>query len=293
MSIDYTGKTAVISGAAGGIGLALSQALGEKGMNIVMADIDTDALEKSCAKLTDKGIAAIVSPLDVTDYSQWQRTVGLAEKTFGGVNMVINNAGVGGIPGSIEETNHDNWRWVIDVNLMGVLYGTQAATPSIKKAGGGWIVNVASMAGMAGVPYSNAYGATKAAVVSMSEGWAAELTHHNIHVSVLCPAFVQTRIHESMRNLQDKYKSEGPVSNPKKLKEGFNKAAALVNSGITTELLAARVLEALEEKQFYIFTHPNYRKPIAGRAAYIDKAFSSAQDSPLVAHLIDEEIVSL
>lgn len=293
MSIDYNGKTALISGAAGGIGFALSQSLGEKGMNIVMADIDTIELEKSCKSLTEKGISAIACSLDVTDYTQWQQTVELAEKTYGGVNMVINNAGVGGIPGSIEETNHDNWRWVIDVNLMGVLYGTQATTPAIKKAGGGWIINVASMAGMAGVPYSNAYGATKAAVVSMSEGWAAELKHHNIHVSVLCPAFVQTRIHESMRNLQDKYKSDAPISSPKKLKEGFNKAAALVNSGITTDLLAARVLEALEEKQFYIFTHPNYRKPIAGRAAYIDKAFASAQDSPLVAHLIDEEIVSL
>lgn len=293
MAIDFNNKTAVISGAAGGIGFALSKSLGEKGMNIVMADIDKVELDKSCQKLTDMGISVISSALDVTDYEQWQNTVTLAESEFGGVNMVINNAGVGGIPGSIEESNHDNWRWVIDVNLMGVLYGTQAATPAIKKAGGGWIINVASMAGMAGVPYSNAYGATKAAVVSMSEGWAAELKHHNIQVSVLCPAFVQTRIHESMRNLQDKYKSDAALSNPKKLKEGFNKAAALVNSGITTELLAARVLEALEEKQFYIFTHPNYRTPIAGRSAYIDKAFESAQNSPLVGHLIDDEIVNL
>jgi NAD(P)-dependent dehydrogenase (short-subunit alcohol dehydrogenase family) len=294
MSINFEGKTAIISGAAGGIGFALAKQLGQKGMNVVMADIDSTTLETASQQLNALGISTLACQLDVTEFEQWQATVTQAQQTFGGVHMVINNAGVAGIPGSIEESNHQNWRWVIDVNLMGVLFGTQAAVPAIKQTGqGGWIINVASMAGMAGVPYSNAYGATKAAVVSMSEGWAVELKDHNIQVSVLCPAFVQTRIHESGRNMQDKYKSKQSTGDPSQLKATLNKVASMVNSGISPDLLAQRVIEALEHKQFYIFTHPNYRDSVAGRAKAIDAAFNDAQQSPLVKHLIDDDIVSL
>ncbi|WJG10306.1 SDR family NAD(P)-dependent oxidoreductase [Aliiglaciecola sp. LCG003] len=294
MAINFKGKTALISGAAGGIGLALAQALGQKGMNIVLADIDTIQLDRAVETLRQQGIRCFASQLDVTEYTQWQAAVEAAVNEFGGLHMLINNAGVGGVSGTIEDTNHDTWRWVVDVNLMGVLYGTQAATPALKQTGeGGWIVNVASMAGMMGVPYSSAYAATKAAVVSMSESWMAELAPHNIHVSVLCPAFVKTRIHESMRNLQDKYKPEQGTMDSKKLNLGLNKAAALVESGISTELLANRVLEALESGQHYIFTHPNYRPAVKGRAAALDKAFEDAQNSPLVGHLIDQEIARL
>ncbi|GAB5380826.1 MAG: SDR family NAD(P)-dependent oxidoreductase [Aliiglaciecola sp.] len=294
MAIDYSGKTVIISGAAGGIGFAMARELGQQGMNVVLADIDEHQLAQAKNALDKEDIASITTTLDVTNYQDWQQTVDAAQQQFGGVHMLINNAGVGGIPGTIEETNHKIWQWVVDVNLMGVLYGTQAVIPAIKQTGeGGWLINVASMAGMHGVPYSSAYAATKAAVVSMSEAWAVELKPHNIHVSVLCPAFVKTRIHESMRNLQDKYKSEKGAGDPAKLKKSAGIAAELVNSGIDAQLLAKRVLEALDSKQHYIFTHPNYRDVVAGRGKALDKAFENAQNSPLVGHLIDEEIVSL
>lgn len=294
MSIDFSGKTVIISGAAGGIGFAMAKELGHQGMNIVLADIDEKQLLQAKDTLDKERIVSTTSVLDVTNFAQWQETVSLAKAEFGGVHMLINNAGVGGIPGTIEDTNHDIWQWVVDVNLMGVLYGTQAVVPAIKETGqGGWLINVASMAGMHGVPYSSAYAATKAAVVSMSEAWTVELKPHNIHVSVLCPAFVKTRIHESMRNLQDKYKSPTGSGDPSKLKKSANIAADLVNSGIDADLLAKRVLEALNTKQHYIFTHPNYRVEIAKRGKALDRAFEDAQNSPLVGHLIDEEIVSL
>jgi NAD(P)-dependent dehydrogenase (short-subunit alcohol dehydrogenase family) len=299
MAIDFSNKTVIISGAASGIGFAMAQELGQQGMNVVMADIEEKALQTAATKLQEAGVSVLASILDVSIYEQWQATVAAAVAKFGGVHMLINNAGVGGVPGKIEDTNNDTWRWVVDVNLMGVMYGTQAATPAIKasvdpeKGDRGWIINVASMAGMGGVPYSAAYAATKAAVVSMTESWAVELKRNNIHVSVLCPAFVKTRIHESMRTLQDKYKSEPIKGDREKLKKGFNQAAALVESGIPAELLAKRVVEALNNKQTYIFTHPNYREPIAGRSAAIDRAFEDAQNSPLVKHLIDDDIVSL
>lgn len=293
MAIDFSGKTAIISGAAGGIGFALSKELASQGMNILMADIDEATLNASVESLVSEGLSAKAARLDVTDYEQWESVVSQAKETFGAVHMVVNNAGVGGIPGKIEETNHDTFRWVVDVNMMGVLFGTQAATPAIKEAGGGWIINVASMAGMGGVPYSVAYSATKAAVVSMTESWAQELKRDNIWVSALCPAFVKTRIHESLRTMQPKYKSEKPLGNPETLKKGFGAAAALVESGISSELLAKRVIEALNNKQTYIFTHPNYRESVQMRAQFLDKAFEDAENSPLVSHLKDDEIVSL
>jgi len=296
---EYSGKTALISGAAGGIGFALAKEFGSLGMNVVIADIDEAALNEAQETLRLQDINVMACKLDVSEYSQWQDCVTQTLAKFGKLHMVVNNAGVGGMPGKIEQTDNDLWRWVVDVNLMGVLYGTQAATPAIKKHGeGGWIINVASMAGMMGVPYSSAYAATKAAVVSMTESWAVELKPHNIQVSVLCPAFVKTRIHESLRNKQSKY---GPTQGRKKFtdeerqkfKKGLNQAAALVESGIAPELLAKRVVEALGTKQQYIFTHPNYRQVTAYKEALINKAFDDAQQSELVKHLIDDDIPML
>jgi NAD(P)-dependent dehydrogenase (short-subunit alcohol dehydrogenase family) len=294
MTQIFAGKTAIISGAAEGIGFALARELGQQGMNIVLADIDSVKLAQAADSLHKEDIKVLACQLDVTDVGQWQATAQAAEKKFGDIHMLINNAGVGGIPGSIEATNHEIWRWVMDVNLMGVVYGTEAVTPLLKKHGqGGWIINVASMAGMIGMPYAGAYSASKAAVVSMTESWSAELKRHNISVSALCPAFVKTRIHESHRNRQAKYKTD-QQSMPDKAstQSGYDKAAALVESGIAPELLAKRVVEALLSGQTYIFTHPNYRPITQGRAEAIDAAYQDAENSPIVGHLRDEEIVA-
>jgi NAD(P)-dependent dehydrogenase (short-subunit alcohol dehydrogenase family) len=299
LSSVYMGKTSLISGAAGGIGLALAKEFGSLGMNVVIADINEAALADAKSQLEALNVSVLACTLDVTDYVQWERCVEQTIAKFGKLHMVINNAGVGGIPGKIEQTDHAIWRWVVDVNLMGVLYGTQAATPELKRHGeGGWIINVASMAGIMGVPYSASYAATKAAVVSMTESWAVELKRHNIHVSALCPAFVQTKIHESVRNKQDKYKSEKKAvpfnaKEKERFKQSVGQAAALVESGISTELLAKRAVEALNSGQTYIFSHPNYREIASYRAAMIDKAFDDAQESDLVKHLIDDDVVSL
>lgn len=285
------GKTAVISGGAGGIGFALAEEFGRRGMSIVIADIEAEQLAIAELTLREQDIEVLACKLDVTDYAQWQSVAEQAKERFGNIHMLVNNAGVGGIPGSIEDTNHKTWQWVIDVNLMGVVYGTQALTPALKAHGeGGWIINVASMAGIAGVPYSGAYSATKAAVVSLTEGWAVELKPHGIAVSTLCPAFVKTRIHESMRNIQDKYKSSKLTVPDGKSGSGMFKASALVEGGIDPNILARRVCEALESGQTYIFTHPNYRKPIQGRSAAIDAAFKDAEQSPIVEHLKDDSI---
>ena len=294
MSNEFSGKTAIISGAAGGIGLALAEALAQQGMNIVMGDIDAAALAESGDALRAKGYNVLTCALDVTNYAQWEDVVSSATAEFGKVHMVVNNAGVGGTPGKIEDTEHETWQWVMDVNVMGVLYGAQACVPAIKAHGeGGWVLNVASMAGMMGMPYAGAYCASKAAVVSMTESWFAELQPHNIHASVLCPAFVKTRIHESYRNRQEKYAVAAEKRIDKeKLQAGAKAATMAVESGIPASMLAERVVEALVSKQMYIYTHPNYRKVTAGRFKAIDKAFVDAEQSPTVGHLINDDIVT-
>jgi NAD(P)-dependent dehydrogenase (short-subunit alcohol dehydrogenase family) len=227
--------------------------------------------------------------LDVAQEDQWQEVANQAVAKFGKVHMVVNNAGVGGDTGPIESQDTKGWQWTLDVNLMGVVYGAKVMTPLIKKHGeGGWIVNVASMAGMGGIPYAGAYTATKAAVVALSESWAGELEGDGIHVSVLCPAFVQTRIYESARNRPEKYQ---PDPTPKSEKAVLtNSAKQMVESGIDVSIVGKRVVEALNDKEFYIFTHPNYRFLMQERTAAIDEAFTKSAKSPLLKNITDQKI---
>ena len=291
---QFTGKTVVISGGAEGIGLSIARALGKQGMNVVLGDIDPVQLEQALSRLKADGVRAIGVAMDVTSISLWQHLAEQAIKQFGKIHMLVNNAGVGGGTGSIEQTDTLDWRWVLDVNLMGVLYGTQTIVPLIKKHGeGGWLINVASMAGMVGVPYAGAYTATKTAVVGMSEAWYAELKPHNIKVSVLCPAFVKTRINLSERNRQPGYQHiehEGDVDSFK------NEALAahmqnVINNGLAVDIVGERVVEALQVGELYIFTHPNYRPVVQQRYKAIDDAFERAAASPLLAHVLNEDIV--
>lgn len=285
----YQGKTAVISGGAEGIGFSIANALAEQGMNLVLADIDESKLIEAESILSGKGYPVLRCTMDVTKPEDWQETATKAIEKFGKIHMVVNNAGVASAPGPIEKTSHKDWQWVMDVNLMGVVYGAEAMIPHIKAHGeGGWMINTASMAGMHGVPYAGAYTATKVAVVGMSESWAAELSKHNIHVSVLCPAFVQTRIHLAGRNKQSDYKTQSSAPADKQGGAGHNAAKELVENGIAPEIVGLRVVEALNNKELYIFTHPSHRQQLAERAKRIDDAFARAADSPLLKDIDDQ-----
>ena len=286
---QFVGKTAVISGGAEGIGLSIAKALGEQKMNIVLADIDEENLQKAGLELESAGIPVLTVTLDVADEAQWQAVAEKAVARFGKVHMVVNNAGVGGDSGSIENEQTKGWQWALDVNLMGVIYGAKVMVPLIKQHGeGGWIVNVASMAGMGGVPYNGAYTATKAAVVALSESWAGELQRKGIKVSVLCPAFVQTRIFDSERNRPLRYQTDiAKVADEPRFP---SKAKALVENGIDVSIVGKRVVEALNEGELYIFTHPNYRAVVQERSDAIDAAFERAAQSPLLQHIVNQKI---
>jgi NAD(P)-dependent dehydrogenase (short-subunit alcohol dehydrogenase family) len=278
---EFNGKTAVISGGAEGIGLALAKALGACGMNIVIADIEAQPLAAAREALAAAGVAVEAVEMDVAIREDWSRLLEASTTRFGNIHMLINNAGVGGGMGALGSLDESGWRWTIDVNLMGVVYGADTLVPAMQAHGEpSWLINVASMAGMGGVPLAGAYTATKAAVVAMSEAWALELGQSNVRVSVLAPAFVQTRIHESHRNRQPKYAmttKPGPD-----LMKMAKATTAAVEGGIEADLLAQRVIEALAAGEFYIFTHPRYRAVTDQRSAAIASAFSAAERSPLV-----------
>jgi NAD(P)-dependent dehydrogenase (short-subunit alcohol dehydrogenase family) len=285
----FEGRTAVISGGAEGIGLSIAKALGEQKMNIVLADIDEKNLLKSTAELETLGIPVLAAVLDVADEMQWKSVAEKAVERFSKVHMVVNNAGVGGDSGPIENQETEGWQWALGVNLMGVVYGAKTITPLIKEHGeGGWILNVSSMAGMGGVPYSGAYTASKAAVVALSESWAAELKDKRIGVSVLCPAFVQTRIYDSKRNRPNKYKSKNyQIEN----ESSFSKQTKqMVKDGIDVSIVGKRVVEAINHGELYIFTHPNYRQVNQQRFNGIDEAFARSAQSPLLKDIVDQKI---
>lgn len=284
----------MVSGGAEGIGLSIAQAMGRQGMNVVLGDIDAEQLELARQQLQAQGIEVLACVMDVTRVEQWADLAEQAIARFGKVHMLVNNAGVGAIGESIERSKIEDWRWVVDVNLMGIVHGTQTMIPLIKQHGeGGWLVNVASMAGMGGVPFAGSYTATKVAVVGMSESWHAELQPHNIHVAVLCPAFVKTRINLSHRNRQAEY--AGDSGGDKAGSAKGNAMAAhmqkVIDNGLAVEIVGERVVEALAANELYIFTHPNYRTVLQKRSQAIDAAFERAAASPLLAGVLNEDIV--
>ncbi len=287
----FSGKTAVISGGASGIGLQLARSFGAAGARVFITDIDPAQLDTALAGLREAGIEAHGAQADVAVREDWAEIAKAATARFGAIHILVNNAGVGGGVGSVDTLDEAGWRWAIDVNLMGVVYGANTFVPLMREHGEqSFLLNVASMAGMAGVPYGGAYTATKAAVVALSEAWAEELAGQNIHVSVLAPAFVRTDIHRSERNRQARYASD--VKPGEDVKQVLAATTHAVTSGIAPAIVGSRVLEALAAREFYIFTHPHYRKVTAKRAATIDQAFERAAASPHLADIGDDSILN-
>ena len=275
---DFRGKTAFITGGASGIGLSMARAFGRLGMNVVIADVDRDAATAAAERLASEQIKAAPIVCDVSERASVRAAALEAIAAFGRVHVVCNNAGVavGGPIGTVKERD---WDWIIDVNLKGVIYGVETFVPLIRGHGeGGHIVNTASMAGMVSPPGMEPYTATKFAVVAMSEGWSAQLAPFNIGVSVLCPGFVRTRIHESGRNRQAKYGGDGDVD------PGLNAeraaGAQMVMSGIDPDIVGMRVVEAVRDNELYIFTHPQFKDAAEARFASIRAAFDRAAASP-------------
>ena len=195
--MDIAGKTAFITGGAHGIGLAIARSLAARGAKVMLADINADALTEASASLAAEGADVGSVVCDVANEAAMRAAADATIKRFGKVHIVVNNAGVGN-GGRAGETSLDDWRWIVDINLMGVVYGVEMFTPLIKSHGeGGYIINTASMAGHVASAVMAPYHATKFAVVGYSESLREDLARDNIGVSVLCPAWVRTHIYKS------------------------------------------------------------------------------------------------
>jgi NAD(P)-dependent dehydrogenase (short-subunit alcohol dehydrogenase family) len=273
---ELAGKTAFVTGGASGIGFALGAAFAEAGMKVMLADIETDALAEAVKSLHDFGPNVRGIACDVADPVSVERAAKASYQAFGNVHVVCNNAGVAAA-GGIDNISLDNWRWVLDVNLMGVLHGIRTFLPHIRAHGeGGHIVNTASMAGMnSGLGFSP-YVASKFAVVGMSEGLATQLKPFGIGVTVLCPGYVRTRIGESGRNRPERY---GATQTPDPASPAGLLLAQIterMQSGLDPSDVASRVLAAIREDQLYVFTHPEMRAELEDRFAAIMAAVDRA-----------------
>jgi len=276
---ELAGKTAFVTGAASGIGLALGRAFAEAGMKVMLADIEANALKAAVDSLRNVGPEVRGVICDVADPVSVDLAAKASYDAFGSVHVVCNNAGVGAAPGNIDNISLDNWRWVLDVNLMGVLHGIRTFLPHIRAHGeGGHIVNTASMAGMlTGWQGFNPYPASKFAVVAMSEGLATQLKPLGIGVTVLCPGFVRTRILESGRNRPERYGPPQAALDPATPAGAMAaQAAELVQSGLDPSHVALLVLAAIREDELYVFTHPETRAKVEERFAAILAALNRA-----------------
>jgi NAD(P)-dependent dehydrogenase (short-subunit alcohol dehydrogenase family) len=273
---QLAGKTAFVTGGASGIGFALGAAFAQAGMKVMLADIETEVLAEAVKSLHEFAPNVRGVPCDVADPLSVEHAAKACYEAFGNVHVVCNNAGVAAA-GGIDNISLDNWRWVLDVNLMGVLHGIRTFLPHIRGHGeGGHIVNTASMAGMnSGLGFSP-YVASKFAVVGMSEGLATQLKPFGIGVTVLCPGYVRTRIGESGRNRPERYGATQPPDPASQAGLLVAQIAERLQSGLDPSDVATRVLTAIREQELYVFTHPEMRAELEERFAAIMAAMDKA-----------------
>ena len=267
---SFKGRTAVITGAASGFGLEVSRIAAAKGMTVVMADVQQDALDRAAAEITALGAQVLPFRLDVSKVAEVEALGAATLDRFGAPHFVFNNAGVGG-GGLIWEVSLKDWEWVMGVNVMGVVYGMRVFTPMMLAAAKqdpgyeGHIVNTASMAGLLNAPLMGVYNASKAAVVAMSETLYHDLglVTSQVRASVLCPYFVPTGIVHSERNRPEDLKNQQPTRSQLVARAMSDKA---VSSGkVTAASVAQFVFDAVAEDRFYIYSHPHALGNVAAR----------------------------
>ncbi|MFX0002628.1 MAG: SDR family NAD(P)-dependent oxidoreductase [Candidatus Hodarchaeota archaeon] len=265
--INFKGKVVVITGGASGIGRGLAFGFAKRGMKIVLADIDKENLDKVAKELEEFGTEVMTQITDVSDPEQVAHLAEVSYEHFGSVNILCNNAGVGG-GGPIRVLTHENWNWTLDVNLFGVIYGIQYfLNRMLETKEPCHIVNISSMSGLLSGANTQPYPASKFAVVSISESLAVECFNTNVGVSVVCPGFVNTNIIENTRILSQKRPGLWqPTSEMIKQSEPLRKNAEKISTlGMAPEKLAEIVIKAIEKDILYVLTHPEYIPLIKSR----------------------------
>jgi NAD(P)-dependent dehydrogenase (short-subunit alcohol dehydrogenase family) len=247
---------AVVTGGGSGIGRALTLALARQGARVVIADLDEPAMDAVAGEARGLGVQALTVRTDVSELAQVQALADQAFKTFGGVDVLCNNAGVAAW-GGLETATHRDWQWVLAVNLWGVIHGIEAFVPRMIAAGRrGHIVNTASMAGLIASQGLGVYNTSKYAVVGLSETLAKDLKPYGIGVTVLCPMGVQTRIRESERSRPAGLRNDTGPAQP---------AVELIGRSLPPETVAEMVLDAIRANELYVITHDEGLEPLRRR----------------------------
>ena len=261
MISDFKGKTAVLTGGASGFGLECARIGASLGMNLVIVDVQADALKQAHDELKSLGATVMAKKVDVSNADAMQGLASAVFERFGAPHFVFNNAGVGA-GGLVWENTVEDWEWLLGVNLWGVIHGVRLFTPMMLEAAKqdphyqGHIVNTASMAGLLTPPNMGIYNVTKHAVVSLTETLYQDLklVSDQVSASVLCPYFVPTGINNSERNRPDALKPQ-VVTQSQLIGQAMSNKA--VSSGkVSAAQVAQMVFDAMLADQFYIYSHP-------------------------------------
>ena len=233
-----------ITGAGSGFGAALAHRYAADGWNVAVTDIDENRARQTLFEIERHGGNNFSMQLDITDSEQWQTLEDTVMTSWGGLEVLVNNAGVAAA-GNVEETSMEDWAWVLDVDLMGVVRGCHQFAGIMKRQRKGHIVNISSFAGLSGLPFIAAYGVAKAGVVALSEALRAEMHPFGVGVTVACPAFVKTGLLDSFRETKPGTKARV--------------TRWMENSGITADQIAQEIADAVRENTFLLLTHDQTR----------------------------------
>ena len=269
---SLNGKTAFVTGAASGIGLATSRELARHGVNIVMADIDTERLNDEAAAIANIGVRTLPITLDVTSETAWQDAREKCD-AFGQVDILFSNAGVGGGAGSFETYDSDTWRWTYAVNAHAHLYACKAFLGDMKASDEPThLVITSSMVGLVPPPISTAYISSKFATLGIAMSLRNELADTNVGISVLCPGMTATRVVENTHLLRPGSDQDGTAQKQAEAMRG------VLSGGMPPDRIAERVVQAIQNQDFYIFTHPEWKQLLEPQIAEMLAAFGESAD---------------
>jgi NADP-dependent 3-hydroxy acid dehydrogenase YdfG len=255
---EIRGKTAFITGGGSGIGLGMAKAFTSAGIKVVIADLRQDHLDEAVTYLGKNGKVVHPILLDVTDREGFEKAAIEAEKVFGPVSILCNNAGVN-IIRSMDQANYSDWDWLIAVNLGGVFNGLMTFIPRLKRLGSGHIVNTSSIAGIVAGPGTGIYSATKFAIHGLSESLRYDLAPFGVGVSVLCPGTVATNLHESEENRPEKFNDHIDDETGKARAFTGEIFREVLPTGMDPLEVGFKVLRGIEQNDFYILPHPEFK----------------------------------